>query len=128
MDNAELSKQLDKLMKRIPYNSDVFETDYEYMNFLETLYEDATNIALSILYPFEDYSQIQLPAKYYNWVLRCCVELYNLNGSQGISSYSENGMSWSRQSDGISKRLYNELIPKASAPKKKEVSEVTENV
>lgn len=127
MDNA-IKDELEKLRKRIPYNSDVFETDYEYMNFLETLYEDATNIALSRLYPFENYSQIKLPARYYNWVLRCCAELYNLNGSQGITGYSENGMSWSRQTDGISKSLLNELTPRAKAPKRKENSEVDANV
>ena len=50
-----------------------------------------------------------LPSKYENWQLRCCIELYNQIGNQGIKSYSENGLSWTRDSAYITDDLKNEI-------------------
>lgn len=108
-----------KLQKRIPFNENIFESDNGYINILTCLYEDAKHIFLSIRYPFEeDYSELDIPIKWENWILRCCVELYNISGNQGVKSYSENGLSWSKQTDGISVSLINEITPKAGTPKR----------
>jgi hypothetical protein len=56
---------------------------------------------------------MELPKKYYNWQLRCCEELYKLVGTNGIISYSENGLSWTRDSGSISKKLSEEIEPMA---------------
>ena len=52
-----------------------------------------------------------LPSKYKNWQLRCCEEIYNGIGTQGIKSYSENGLSWTRDSGYISYELREEIEP-----------------
>lgn len=106
-------KQIDKLKMRIPYDELVFTTQNNYENVLNCLLEDTKYIALSTLYPFEDFAEYDLPEKYYNWQIRASVELYNLTGREGIISYSENGLSWTRDSGSLSKRLMNELVSKA---------------
>ena len=52
---------------------------------------------------------MELPLQYMNWQLRCCVELYNQIGNQGIKSYSENGLSWTKDSSYISDGLRQEI-------------------
>lgn len=116
----EEKKQLSLLTERIPYDEDVFETTETYNKVLESLLEDSKYIALEILFPFQDFSDYELPKKYYNWQLRCCVELYNLADKQGLTSYSENYLSWTRLSDGLSSSLKNSLISKVGIPKRKE--------
>lgn len=114
---------LEELQKRIPCNYDLFETDADYQNTLMCIISDAKDIALSTLYPFEDYSTIELPAKYKNWVISCCIELYNLADKQGVVSYGENGISWSKKTDGISEQLLSRLTPKVGIPRRKETEE-----
>lgn len=84
-----------------------------YESVLNRLLEDSKYIALSIRFPYQDYSTMTLPIKYNNWQLRCCEELYKLIGSAGIKSYSENGLSWTRDSGYISTGLVNEIEPVA---------------
>lgn len=103
--------QFELLVERIPNDKDIFVYDDVYERCLNQLLEDSKYIALSIRYPYKDYSDIPLPKKYYNWQLRCCEELYNTLGKENIVSYSENGVSWTRDSGNISSELYNEIIP-----------------
>jgi len=84
----------------------VFET---YIKVLKRLLEDSKYVALSIRYPYQDFSNMELPSKYKNWQLRCCQEIYNGIGTEGIKSYSENGLSWTRDSGYISYELRNEI-------------------
>lgn len=84
----------------------IYET---YIKVLKRLLEDSKYIALSLRFPYEDYSNIELPKKYYNWQLRCSVELYQGIGTEGIKSYAENGLSWTRDSGYISYELRNEI-------------------
>lgn len=88
--------------------STIYET---YIKVLKRLLEDSKYIALSLRFPYEDYSDIELPKKYYNWQLRCSVELYQSIGTEGIKSYAENGLSWTRDSDYVSEGLRNEIEP-----------------
>lgn len=108
-------EQIDLLKLRIPNK---FDNDDNYNNALQILLDDAKNIALANLYPYEDWSNIELPKKYYNWQLRAAVELYRFLGYEGIKSYSENGLSFSRMEDGISADLLDELMPNAGTIKK----------
>lgn len=82
-----------------------------YIKVLKRLLEDSKYIALSLRYPYKDYSNIELPKKYYNWQLRCSQEIYQGIGSVGIKSYAENGLSWTRDSGYISYELRGEIEP-----------------
>lgn len=108
MDSEE---QLDLLSERIEYDEKIFGDEDIYENVLERLLEDSKYIALSLRYPYQDYSDIELPKKYANWQLRCSQEIYNGIGTEGIKSYSENGLSWTRDSGYISHELRNEIEP-----------------
>lgn len=128
MNEEDIQKQLEKLKKRIKYDIDIFENEDNYTTILNDLLEDIMNIALSILYPFDDFSTIDLPKKYYNWQIRACVELYNLAGKANIASYSENGLAWTMFKSGLSQDLLNELVPKVGTPKRIVESESDDNV
>lgn len=103
--------QLDLLKQRIIYDEDIFGDNLIYEQVLNNLLEDSKFIALSIRFPYEDYSNTPLPVKYNNWQLRCSVELYNGLGKENIKSYAENGISWTRDGSNISTDLYEEIIP-----------------
>ena len=105
-----------RLEKRIPYNEDKFGEKSNYDLILEDLVLNARNIGLSRVFPFYDYSTKTLPQKYANWQYRCAIELYNLADKAGFSTYSENGLSWGKMSDGISKQLLEEITSKAGIP------------
>lgn len=108
MDSAS---QFELLKKRIEYKENVFG-DYEtYENVLNRLLEDSKFLALSLRFPYQDYSSMELPKKYYNWQLRCCEELYRNIGTQGIKSYSENGLAWTRDSSYVTHELASEIEP-----------------
>lgn len=79
--------------------------------------KDAKYIALGTLYPFE--LEIDtLPKRIAeSWQVRCAIELYSLLEEGAYISYSENGLSWQRASELVSKDLMNELTPKAGVPK-----------
>ena len=66
---------------------------------------------------------MELPKKYYNWQLRCCIELYNLADKQGLTNYSENSLSWAKLTDGLSKDLMSKLTSKVGIPKKNETGD-----
>lgn len=105
--------QLNLLKQRIPYDVNIFGDNATYEEVLNNLLEDSKYIALSIRFPYNtDYSNIELPSKYNNWQLRCSVELYGLLGKMDVLSYSENGVSWTRDSSNISKSLLTEITPK----------------
>lgn len=107
MDNA----QFELLSKRIPYKENVFGNFQVYKDGLNRLLEDSKYLALSLRFPYQDYSNIDLPKKYYNWQLRCAEEIYKGIGTVGIKSYAENGLSWTRDSGYISYELRGEIEP-----------------
>ena len=106
MDSEEL---FDLLSERIEYDKNIFRDEDTYEGVLNRLLEDSKYIALSLRYPYQDYSDKELPKKYINWQLRRCVEIYQGIGTEGIKSYSENGLSWTRDSGYISNELRNEI-------------------
>lgn len=105
MDSVELLKE------RIEYDENIFGDETTYSKVLNRLLEDSKYVALSLRYPYQDYSEMSLPKKYNNWQLRCCVEIYNGIGTEGIKSYSENGLAWARDSGYISYELREEIEP-----------------
>lgn len=123
-ENEEENPQLEALKGRIPYDEVIFGSQENYEYVLGTLLEDSKYIALSEIYPFKDFYDMDLPRKYLNWQLRCCVELYNLGDKNGIISYSENGLSWTRESGKLSKSLMGELTRKVGVPRSEEELDV----
>lgn len=107
MDSART--QLDLLKDRIEYDISIFNDTETYEKVLNRLLDDSKYIALSLRFPYRDFSDMSMPKKYNNWQLRCCEELYNNIGNQGIKSYSENGLSWTRDSGYVSNELRNEI-------------------
>ena len=107
----ESVEQLDLLKERIEYDENIFTDNETYEKVLNRLLDDSKYIALSLRYPYKDYSTMELPLKYYNWQLRCCEEIYNSIGTEGIKSYSENGLSWTKDSGYISYELRGEIEP-----------------
>lgn len=110
--------QLTKLKLRIPYDEDIFESNENYENVLNSLLEDSKNILLETLYPFNDFTDYEVPTQYYGWQLRCCIELYNMADKQGITNYSENSLSWTKLSDGLSNSLMDKIVPNVGVPRK----------
>lgn len=108
---SEQKTQLELLKVRIPFDQDIFGTNETYEQVLKNLLDDSKYIALSIRYPFDDYSSIDLPKKYNNWQLRCSVELYQGIGKENIKSYAENGIQWTRDAGNISNDLLDEIMP-----------------
>lgn len=101
--------QLELLKQRIEYNERIFGDNETYESVLNRLLDDSKFIALSIRFPYQDYSNMDLPSKYKNWQLRCCQEIYQGIGTEGIKSYAENGLSWTRDSGYISYELRSEI-------------------
>lgn len=111
MESETKKTQIELLKNRINYDEDIFGDNGIYEKVLNNLLEDSKYIALSIRYPFQDYFDLELPKKYYNWQLRCCEELYALIGKVNIRAYAENGISWTRDSGNISDSLKDEIMP-----------------
>lgn len=107
----ESATQLDLLKERIEYDENIFTDNETYEKVLNRLLDDSKYVALSLRFPYKDYSTLELPTKYNNWQLRCCEEIYNGIGTEGIKSYSENGLSWTRDSGYISYDLRGEIEP-----------------
>lgn len=122
MDSA--NTQLKLLKQRIVFEENVFSDIETYEKVLIRLLEDSKYQALSLRFPYQDYYEMELPKKYYNWQLRCCEEIYKMIGTNGIISYSENGLSWTRDSGSISKNLRDEIEPMVGYIKNKEVGNV----
>lgn len=101
--------QIILLKNRIPYDENIYGDEETYIQVIERLLDDSKFIALSIRFPYQDYSNMDLPNKYKNWQLRCCQEIYQGIGTEGIKSYAENGLSWTRDSGYISYELRNEI-------------------
>lgn len=123
MTKDELKTLLPLLEARIPYNEDFFGDEDTWEEALTSLLNDSRDILLNRLYPFQDYSSYAIPTNKYNWIIRCCVELYNLADKWGVTSYSENGLSWNKFTDGLSKSLMNEIVSFVGVPKKATIDE-----
>lgn len=111
---TETEEQIkERLERRIPYTDVIFGNHENYELVMEDIIFASRELALSCVFPFYDYSKLTLPDKYAQWQYKCCIELYNLADKKGFHTYSENGLSWGKVTDGVSKELITELTSKA---------------
>ena len=79
---------------------------------LEDLLESAKAVILSRRFPFGDVPE-ELENRYKDLQIRIAVEMFNKQGVEGQLSHSENGVSRSYSSAGVSEELLREITPKA---------------
>lgn len=71
----------------------------------------AKNRYLNLVYPF-DSNITELPDdRAIEWQTSCAIELYNLNGEENLTAYSENGLSETYGKAGLSDGLLSQLPP-----------------
>lgn len=100
---------------RLEILNDSSNTDED--NIFNLKLKQAKHIALETLYPFNK-EITELPLRVAeDWQVRCAIELYNKMGEEGYTSYSENGLSYTKSTGLISKELMEELLPKADVPR-----------
>ena len=122
MESVE-NAQLELLKSRIEYDIEIFDDKNTYEKVLNNLLNDSKFIALSIRFPFKDYSNMDLPKQYNNWQIRCCIEIYQALGKENIKSYAENGVSWTKDGGNISNDLKDEIMPTIGFIKVEETNE-----
>ena len=87
------------------------ETNDSQDNIFKKKLKRAKNRYLSLVYPY-DRNIIELPDdRAREWQTACAIELYNMEGDENLTSYSENGLSESYAKAGLSQDLLNELPP-----------------
>ncbi len=96
--------QLERLKIRITENA----TDAE----LEDILESAKAVILSRRFPFGEYPP-EIEDRYKDLQIRIAVEMFSKRGAEGEISHSENGVSRSYASAGVSEDLLKEITPKA---------------
>ena len=57
----ESANQLELLKKRIVYQENIFEDYNQYEYILNRLLDDSKHLALSLRFPYQDYSSMELP-------------------------------------------------------------------
>ena len=96
--------QLERLKIRITENA----TDAE----LEDILESAKAVILSRRFPFGVYP-LDIEDRYKDLQIRIAVEMFSKRGAEGQTAHSENGVSRSYASAGVSEDLLREITPKA---------------
>ena len=102
----EANEQIIKMRREILNDS----TDESCDDIFQDKLNDAKDIFLNRVYPF-DKTITDMPERYKGWQTRCAIELYRLDDDGDFTSYSENGLSWTRDTSGLSSKLLNELPP-----------------
>ena len=101
-----LSAQLERMRREILGDKSNKECDDTFKDRLE----DAKLVFLNKVYPF-DKEKTDIPARYTGWQTKCAIELHYLAEDGDFTSYAENGLSWSKDSSGLSDKLLQELPP-----------------
>ena len=96
--------QLERLKIRITENV----SDAE----LEDILESAKAVILSRRFPFGEVPE-EIESRYKDLQIRIAVEMFNKRGAEGETAHSENGVSRSYSSAGVSEELLREITPKA---------------
>ena len=92
----------------------VIKKKYDYMDFDEVrlLVNKAKSIAIEQLYPNDfsiNYSNFKFDERLEMWLLDCVDELVERVGISSVTSYKENGMSWTFDRAGVSQALLDRL-------------------
>jgi hypothetical protein len=98
---------LERLKIRIPEE----KNDMILLDYLET----AKNIIMARRFPYGTTLEDVEP-RYVDLQLRIAVELYEKQGAEGETSHSENGISRTYESAGVSSSLLNEITPMCGVP------------
>lgn len=98
-----------------------FVKKYDYFEYDEVLdiYSQALYTYIDLAYPF-DRNMFDVPEdnpRIYQWIYDCMNEIVERNGTSSLTAYSENGMSWTWDSSGISEGLKKRIVPKCGVPK-----------
>jgi hypothetical protein len=96
--------QLERLKIRITEKTNDME--------LEDILESAKAVILSRRFPFGE-PPTELEERYKDLQIRIAVEMFNKRGAEGETAHSENGISRSYSSAGVSEELLREITPKA---------------
>lgn len=96
--------QLERLKIRITESTNEME--------LEDILESAKAVILSRRFPFGEVPT-ELEERYKDLQIRIAVEMFNKRGAEGETAHSENGISRSYSSAGVSEELLREITPKA---------------
>lgn len=108
-----LTQQLKRMRREVLGDTSNTELDDTFKDKLD----DAKLVFLNKVYPY-DKNETEIPPRYIGWQTRCAIELYNLEEDGDFISYSENGLSWSKDASGLSSKLLDELPPpQAGVPK-----------
>ena len=78
---------------------------------LEDILESAKAVILSRRFPFGDHPD-EVENRYKDLQIRIAVEMFNKRGAEGETAHSENGVSRSYSSAGVSEELLREITPK----------------
>lgn len=97
--------QLERLKSRIT-EKDVSDTE------LEDILESAKAVILSRRFPFGEYPA-EIEDRYKDLQIRIAIEMFNKQGAEGEIAHSENGVSRTYSSAGVSEELLREITPKA---------------
>ena len=95
--------QLERLKIRITENVPDAE--------LEDILESAKAVILSRRFPFGEVPD-EIETRYKDLQIRIAVEMFSKQGAEGQLSHSENGISRSFSSAGVSEELLREITPK----------------
>ena len=79
---------------------------------LEDILESAKAVILSRRFPFNEWPD-EIEDRYKDLQIRIAVEMFSKRGAEGETSHSENGVSRSYASAGVSEDLLSEITPKA---------------
>ena len=102
-----ITQQLEKM--RVIILQDIEDNSQD--DTFKVLLDEAKNMYLDLVYPF-NHEISELPnERARNWQVRCAIELYNLDDKINVKSYSENGLSESYDKAGLSKDLLSALPP-----------------
>ena len=121
-------KTQEQLLERMRLEILGDKTDTSKDDIFKIRLEDAQEIYLTTVYPF-NHSISEMPSeRSQNWQVRCAIELYNLteDGLSNAIQYSENGLSIMFAKAGLSKDLLSELPPpRAGVPVEEQIVEQT---
>jgi hypothetical protein len=78
---------------------------------LEDILESAKAVILSRRFPFGEYPA-EIEDRYKDLQIRIAVEMFSKRGAEGEVSHSENGISRTYASAGVSEDLLKEITPK----------------
>ncbi len=121
-------KTTEELLERMRLEILGNKSDTSKDEIFELRLEDAQEIYLTNVYPFNHTINTMPSERSQNWQVRCAIELYTLteDGTMNAIQYSENGLSIMYAKAGLSKDLLSELPPpRAGVPCEEQTVEQT---